>query len=504
MRKKTRGIALAGSLITAGALCFGASAAQAVSLVASTVTGTKGQIVAISVSLTGAPTAGTCSRTTTMACTTQADCPAPATGQKAESCIGTVAGTQNDLTFDATNTPIAPSVDDPTVPDCTANTAISKDGTAFSFTTATTIRALVLSLKNVKTIPDGSVLYSCNVNVSATAADGSYPLTLSGIHLSDPAGASIAGTGTNGAIVVGAGGATSTPTTAGAATPTPTTAAPSPTPTGPFLKVDTVIGVKGQTVAFNVSLENAPTAGTCSRTTTMACTTQADCPAPATGQKAESCIGTIAGTQNDLTFDATNSPIGPSVDDPTVPDCTANAAISKDGTAFSFTTATTIRALVLSLKNVKTIPSGSVLYSCNVVVPAGAADGSYPLTLSGIHLSDPAGASIAGSGVNGAVVLGAPTATPTTGGVTSPTPTIAVTSPTATRAATSTPTNTHAPTATATNTKAPATATPTTGGGTTPLEDEGGCQIGTGSTSVNGWLLLIPAVGLLIMRRRRS
>jgi MYXO-CTERM domain-containing protein len=35
------------------------------------------------------------------------------------------------------------------------------------------------------------------------------------------------------------------------------------------------------------------------------------------------------------------------------------------------------------------------------------------------------------------------------------------------------------------------------------IEDEGGCQIGAASHSSSGWLLLIPTVGLLVLRRRR-
>ncbi|MFI5367190.1 MAG: hypothetical protein ACHQ4J_16390, partial [Candidatus Binatia bacterium] len=39
--------------------------------------------------------------------------------------------------------------------------------------------------------------------------------------------------------------------------------------------------------------------------------------------------------------------------------------------------------------------------------------------------------------------------------------------------------------------------------GTAGFEEEGGCQIGT-QAGGSGWLLLIPAIGLLVMRRRRG
>ncbi len=65
--------------------------------------------------------------------------------------------------------------------------------------------------------------------------------------------------------------------------------------------------------------------------------------------------------------------------------------------------------------------------------------------------------------------------------------------------ATSTP---PPPTNTPTNTvKAPPTNTP--GGGGFTAEDEGGCHIAGPATSGSGWLLLIPAVGLLVLRRKR-
>jgi hypothetical protein len=67
---------------------------------------------------------------------------------------------------------------------------------------------------------------------------------------------------------------------------------------------------------------------------------------------------------------------------------------------------------------------------------------------------------------------------------------------------TSTPTSTPKPTATAT--KAGGTATPTTGGGGVcpTCEDDDGCQIGAGGHGF-AWLVLVPAIGLLVVRRRR-
>ena len=74
------------------------------------------------------------------------------------------------------------------------NPNIDKDATSFAFRpngcsgeTCTGIRALVLATDNVDPIPDGAVLYTCKVTVAADA-DATYPLDVTGVILSDPAG----------------------------------------------------------------------------------------------------------------------------------------------------------------------------------------------------------------------------------------------------------------------------------------------------------------------------
>jgi hypothetical protein len=121
-----------------------------------------------------------------------------------------VAGTQNDLQFDPDNAPIAARANGK--PDCSPNPDINKAATAFAFfappgcrdTACTSIRALVLSTENIDPIIDGSVLFTCTVNVSASATNGRYPLALSGVIFSSPEGNAIPGAyGSDGAIVVG-------------------------------------------------------------------------------------------------------------------------------------------------------------------------------------------------------------------------------------------------------------------------------------------------------------
>jgi hypothetical protein len=434
-----------------------------------------------------------------------------------------IAGTQNDVAFEAA-AKIAPkdpgkcSLQKPTkvcttdadctavandfcakAPDCSVNPAISKGGTAFSFRppgcsyeqgSCTGIRALVLALDNADPIPDGSDLYTCVVNIAADAANGDYALTASGVVLSDPDGGSVTPAdppAQNGKVTVGGGG--------GEPTPTPTI--PAAVCDAPAVQAGTVQATPGTQVTVGVTLK----AGTAQ----------------------------VAGTQNDLVFDAkakvvAKDPGKCSLQKPTkvcttdadctavaedfcakAPDCSVNPEINKGGTAFSFRptgcsyekgTCTGIRALVLALDNADPIADGATLYTCNVSV-ASDADSTYPLSMSGVILSDPDGGAVPNaSACSGAVVAGGevePTATPTEGEE-EPTPTATATPPPV-------PTNTAPAVATSTpTTKPPATNTP--GGGVADWDDDDGCQIATRSNGSVAWMLLIPAVGLLVLRRR--
>jgi MYXO-CTERM domain-containing protein len=318
-----------------------------------------------------------------------------------------VAGTQNDFSFDADNIPVRRTAAGR--PDCRVNPAIGKEATAFSFQPAgcagnacNRVRALVLSISNTDPIDDGSVLYTCVVDVAETAA-GTFPLVLSGTILSSPAGTRVCGTGaadppcssdTNGSINAGE----------------------PPPPEGPGIRLNRVTAMAGQTVVISATLS----------------TDGSD----------------VAGTQNDFSFDPANIPVGRTAAGR--PNCAVNPAIGKEATAFSFQPAgcapeacTAVRALVLSISNTDPIPDGSVLYTCNIEVAAGAPDGTYPLAVSGVILSSPAGTRVCGTGAadppctgneNGAVILGAPQPTPTPTEVVpaTPTPTTTVQPPTAT------------------------------------------------------------------------
>jgi hypothetical protein len=122
-----------------------------------------------------------------------------------------IAGTQNDIGFDPQQIAIAAKGNGK--PDCQANTAIGKEGTAFNFLPSgckpgtgggcSSMRALVLSLSSVDAIPNGSVLYTCKVQIAPQARPGAHPLTLSRVGFSDPKGTAIDGRGASGKVTVG-------------------------------------------------------------------------------------------------------------------------------------------------------------------------------------------------------------------------------------------------------------------------------------------------------------
>ena len=121
-----------------------------------------------------------------------------------------VAGTQNDLVFDPSQIAIQSATGG--TPDCSANRALRKNGTAFSFLPkgckptlgagCTTVRALVLSLNNVDPIPDGATLYTCKLQISPQAKPGAQRLSMTREGFSDPQGKEISGSATNGSVRV--------------------------------------------------------------------------------------------------------------------------------------------------------------------------------------------------------------------------------------------------------------------------------------------------------------
>ena len=120
-----------------------------------------------------------------------------------------IAGTQNDIGFDPKQVVIAATPDGR--PDCAPNAQLGKEGTAFSFLPqgcnaatgqCTSVRALVLSLSNVKPIANGSTLYTCKVRIAPQATPGTHTLSLARVAFSSPTGQAIDGGGVDGVVTV--------------------------------------------------------------------------------------------------------------------------------------------------------------------------------------------------------------------------------------------------------------------------------------------------------------
>ena len=120
-----------------------------------------------------------------------------------------VAGAQNDIVFDP-STPIAAAENGN--PQCWVNPDIDKSATAFRFQPAgcedmgiglcTGIRVLVLSLSNLDPIPDGSVMYGCEVAIAMDAPADIFPLVNDNVGSTDPEGIALPTLGEDGVVTV--------------------------------------------------------------------------------------------------------------------------------------------------------------------------------------------------------------------------------------------------------------------------------------------------------------
>ncbi len=116
-----------------------------------------------------------------------------------------VAGAQNDIRF----------VDGVRVsarggrPDCEVNPSINKTASAFAFlpsgcsgASCSGVRAIILSLTDLRAIPDGAELYTCTLSAAESAVAGEHLLAISGVALSSPSGDDIDAGSTGGRVQV--------------------------------------------------------------------------------------------------------------------------------------------------------------------------------------------------------------------------------------------------------------------------------------------------------------
>jgi YVTN family beta-propeller protein len=118
-----------------------------------------------------------------------------------------VAGVQTDIVFVGQTVVVATRANGR--PDCSVNPEIDKPATAFAFQPSgcvasgcDAVRVLVFAFDNTDPIPDGSMLYTCQVAIAADAAPGTYTLGTRLVGASDPDGAEIGAAAFGGVITV--------------------------------------------------------------------------------------------------------------------------------------------------------------------------------------------------------------------------------------------------------------------------------------------------------------
>lgn len=320
--------------------------------------------------------------------------------------------------------------------------------------------SVIDSLAPLGEVTDG-VLYTCVFPVKADAPAGAATLNGTRVNVGDTAG-SILASGESAAI-------DGTVTVVGGPVqcPDPT---PFPTPaSGIFIQVgDVTQAAPGATANFTVSLHGVAAGGT------LANNAQLDIIFPT------SVFDVTAGTV--CTLDSRLAALNHTESLPTSPDPgPGNKRIRL--------------SVIDSLAPLGEVTDG-VLYNCTFPVVAGAEIGEVVLNGTRVNVGDTAGGILAsgeGAAVDGVIVICPQSVDPTVTPTATPTETAI---PTATETSVA-PTATHTSVPTATRTTAPPTAAP---GG---VEDEDGCQISSRS-SANGWVLFLPALVVLALRRRWS
>ena len=289
------------------------------------------------------------------------------------------------ITFTPTGTPATPTSTPTGVPSGTATATATIGGATPTDTPTGTPTGTAAATATATASATGTPTGTAAVTATATASATGTPTGTAAATATATASATGTSTGTAAAT------ATAT-NTVGVATPTATptivaetstaTATSTATPTNTSLPIEATIvvgsatGQPGDTVPLEVTLQSAVE---------------------------------VAGTQNDITFDM-DAPIAANEEGD--PDCTVNPAIMKNGTTFAFqpidctpgTDCTGVRAIVLALDNLTPIPSGSVLYTCQVAI-ADDATGIHPLTCSNASSGDPDGNRVGTVCTNGMITV---------------------------------------------------------------------------------------------------
>jgi hypothetical protein len=116
-----------------------------------------------------------------------------------------IISTDNIINFDSLLTPILAKLDG--TPDCNVNPTINASA-LFKFlplgcsgSACTQVQAIIQSLTNSTTIPDGAALYTCKVQIAAQAATGVYQMVISALRAIDVNNLSLPVTSIAGSII---------------------------------------------------------------------------------------------------------------------------------------------------------------------------------------------------------------------------------------------------------------------------------------------------------------
>lgn len=305
-------------------------------------------------------------------------------------------------------------------------------------------------------VTDGA-LYSCTFQVSPTAATGPTTLQATRQNVGDESGNTLTSQVANGTVTI----------TGNIVEPTAT-----PCPSGIVVAVGGGNATADSPFTFAVTLSGVAAGGT------PANNAQVDIIFDTTffAQLADAAAATAACTIDPRLASLTHTETVPT--SPAVP-----AGMQR------------LRLNIIDTGAVLGLVTDGALYSCTFQVNPDAT-GSTTLQATRQNVGDESGNTLPSSVCSGDVMIGGvilPTSTPTNTPIppATDTPTVPPTSTATTVPPTSTATT--KPTSTATSPPAP----------TSSFQDEDGCQIGAPVSGNGFWLLLVPAVGLLVMRRRR-
>lgn len=346
-------------------------------------------------------------------------------------------------------------------PDCSVNPAINKEASGFSFRPARcgdgnlgceVVHAVILAADNREPIADDSELFRCRMRIPPQVPDGAYPIHARNARYAPPSGDDLEAAVSEGWVVVGQ-AVLPSPTAVPIATTTPTHSGGSDgggcavavAPPGlaswlPLIALALLrrrrrrqsrdvrrLAVPASTLLALVLVRHAADGEVRLRVEPTA--TNPGSPANISVILETTDNEEVVAVQNRLSYDATFLSVASS--DEARPSCRVPAGLEKEASAFGFRgpcsvetgICSSLQAVIVSLTNFDPIPSGAVLYQCDVVPSLDTLPGSYRIHLAEVLYSSGNGTDRPGTGIGGdLLVLDPSPPTPTHTATTTPTP----------------------------------------------------------------------------------